>query len=1094
MKKNYVFVYLMFIANLLASGHVLAQESKQLMTEKIFKALTFRSIGPAFMSGRIADVAIHPENNNIMYVAVGSGGVWKTFNAGTTWEPVFDDQVSYSIGCITIDPSNPHVIWVGTGENVGGRHVGYGDGIYRSDDGGRTWKNMGLSASQHISKIIVHPENSNVLWVAAQGPLWNKGDQRGLHKTTDGGITWKKTLGDDQWTGVTDIAIDPRNPDFLYAATWQRHRNVAAYMGGGPGSGIHRSADGGETWEALKSGLPESNMGKIGLAISPQNPDVIYAAIELNRRSGGVYRSDNRGASWKKMSDAVSGATGPHYYQELYASPHQFDKIYLVDVRVQESDDGGKTFKRMNEKYKHSDNHVIAFRKNDPDYMLVGTDGGLYETFDGTKTWRYMANLPVTQFYKLAVDDALPFYNIYGGTQDNSTQGGPSQTDSRHGILNSDWQIILGGDGHQPATEPGNPNIVYAQAQEGELHRVDLTTGEAVYIKPQPRAGEPYERNNWDSPILVSPHAPTRLYFGSQRVWRSDDRGDSWTPISDDLTKNQERLELPIMGKTWGWDATWDFEAMSNYNSITSLAESPLREGLIYAGTDDGLIQVTEDGGENWRKIEVGSLPGVPETAFVNDIKADLFDENTVYIALDNHKFGDLEPYLLKSNNRGKSWTSIRGNLPGRTLVWRLVQDHEKAELFFLATEFGIFFTPDGGKSWIELSGGLPTISFRDLVIQKRENDLVAASFGRGFYILDDYSPLRSISNGALQKESLLFEPAPAIWFSPRRVLGYSEKGSQGATLFTAPNPPFGAVFTYYLKDSLTTKKEAREAKDKKLAKENKNIPFPGWDVLDAEQQQEKPAIVLTIRNTHGKVTRRVNGPAKKGLNRVNWDLRYPPAQAIDPDKVDPEKDDPSGLMVPPGSYTVTLSKVENGKTTVLSEAVPFEVKPLYKGALDGNSFAKTEAYRQEMIALQKSVSALSKTLSNTGKRIQAMQEALSRSYASTGKLDSILYTLKVDLDLLDKKLNGSKSKREVGEKDNPTLRHYYRVAMSGATNGTYGPTTLHRENLGIASAELKEIKAELEDINEVRIPMVEKLLNEAGAPWIEGQDLPEDW
>jgi photosystem II stability/assembly factor-like uncharacterized protein len=364
---------------------------------------------------------------------------------------------------------------VGTGENVGGRHVGYGDGIYRSRDGGAGWTHLGLKESHHVSKIIVHPKYSNIIWVAAQGPLWSKGGARGLYKSTDNGKSWDKVLGDDEWVGVTDIVMDPRNPDWLYAATWQRHRNVAAYMGGGPGSGIHRSIDGGETWEKLSKGLPKSNLGKIGLAISPQQPDVVYAAIELDRRTGAVYRSADRGGSWKKQSEAISGGTGPHYYQELYASPHKFDLIYLMDVRIQVSEDGGKSFRRLEGKHKHVDNHALAFRLDDPDYLLVGTDGGIYESFDLAENWRFIANLPVTQFYKVALDDAEPFYNIYGGTQDNNTQGGPSRTDSVHGIRNSDWFITLFGDGHQPATEPGNPSIVYSEMQQGFLVRVDRT-------------------------------------------------------------------------------------------------------------------------------------------------------------------------------------------------------------------------------------------------------------------------------------------------------------------------------------------------------------------------------------------------------------------------------------------------------------------------------------------------------------------------------------------------------------------------------------------------------------------------------------------
>ena len=439
-------------------------------------AFEFRNVGPAFLSGRIADIVFHPDNDNIWYVAVGSGGVWKTENAGTTWTPLFDEQASYSTGCITLDPQNPATVWVGSGENVGGRHVAYGDGIYRSKDGGKSWENMGLKKSEHISKIIVHPDNSNVVWVAAQGPLWNKGGERGVYKTNNGGKTWKRVLGNSEWTGATDIMIDPRNPQILYAATWDRHRTVAALMGGGPGSGIHKSTDGGETWEELTNGLPQSNMGKIGLAISPQQPDVVYAAIELDRTTGGVYRSADQGASWKKMSDAVSGATGPHYYQELYASPHKFDRLYLMNVRVLTSEDGGKTFVQLKEEKKHSDNHAIVFKKDDPNYIMLGTDAGIYETFDLAENWRYHKNLPLTQYYKVAVNDAKPFYHIFGGTQDNGSSGGPSATDEREGISNKHWYKTLFADGHQSATDPEYNDIVYAETQQGGLHRIDLTT------------------------------------------------------------------------------------------------------------------------------------------------------------------------------------------------------------------------------------------------------------------------------------------------------------------------------------------------------------------------------------------------------------------------------------------------------------------------------------------------------------------------------------------------------------------------------------------------------------------------------------------
>ncbi|MFQ6007307.1 MAG: glycosyl hydrolase, partial [Woeseia sp.] len=465
--------------------------------EKTFEGLAMRSIGPAFMSGRIADIAIHPDNRNYWYVGVGSGGVWKTLNAGTTWQPVFDSEGSYSIGCVTIDPNQPDTVWVGTGENISGRHVGYGDGVYRSLDAGNSWTRMGLEDSEHVGMIRVDPRDSRVVYVAAQGPLWSGGGERGLYKTVDGGETWEKILGGGEYTGVNEVHLDPADPDVMYAVTWQRFRNVAGLMDGGPETGIHKSTDGGYTWRELTEGLPEENMGKTGLAVSPINPNVVYATIELKQRTGGVYRSEDGGETWEKQSDYVAGGTGPHYYQEIFASPHEFDLLYHMDVYLHVSEDGGKTFVKTEYQDKHVDHHALAFDPDDPDYLLVGNDGGVYESFDRGEHWRFAANLPVTQFYKVSVDYDEPFYNIYGGTQDNNTQGGPSRTRNVHGILNSDWFVALGGDGHQPAADPSDPDIVYAQWQQGNLTRFDRRTGESVYIKPQPEQGEPTERFNW---------------------------------------------------------------------------------------------------------------------------------------------------------------------------------------------------------------------------------------------------------------------------------------------------------------------------------------------------------------------------------------------------------------------------------------------------------------------------------------------------------------------------------------------------------------------------------------------------------------------
>ncbi|MCG8467440.1 MAG: glycosyl hydrolase, partial [Gemmatimonadetes bacterium] len=727
--------------------------------------------------------------------------------------------------------------------------------------------------SEHLSRILVDPRDSDVVYVASQGPLWSPGGDRGLFKTTDGGETWTNVLSAGEYTGVTDVVMDPRDPDVLYAATWQRHRTVAALMGGGPESGLHKSTDGGDTWAELTTGLPSGPKGKIGLAISPQDPDIVYAAIETTRTRGGIWMSENRGASWTQMSDEVSAATGPHYYQELYASPHRFGRILLVSSRTRISNDHGATFERMNVNGKHVDDHAIAFQKDDPDYMMVGTDGGIFETFDDMETWRYVRNLPLMQYYKISVDDAEPFYNVFGGTQDNGSNGGPSRTDTSHGIRNADWFKTLGADGHGSATEPGNPDIIYGETQQGGLHRIDRLTGEQVFIQPQAGEGEGFERYNWDAPIEVSPHDPRRIYFASQRVWRTDDRGDSWTAISGDLTRDQERVELPIMGRRQGWDNAWDVGAMSNYNTITSLGESPLVEGLIYAGTDDGLLQVTEDGGRNWRRIEVGSIPGVPATAFVNDIKADLFDEGTVYVALDDHKNGDFRPMLVKSTDRGASWTSIAGDLPDRHLVWRVVQDHVDPDLLFAATEFGVFFTNDGGNRWVEL-GGAPTISFRDITIQRAHEDVVAGSFGRGIFILDDYAPLRDLDAETLAREAALFPVRTAFWYVPRQLAD-----SQGNNDYEADNPPFGAVFTYHLRDGYASLEDQRKEREEALGPDE-DVPFD-WEAIEAELREQGPEVEVVVRDAAGTVIDRVDGPTSAGVHRVAWDLRHSPKNLV---------------------------------------------------------------------------------------------------------------------------------------------------------------------------------------------------------------------
>ena len=1053
----------------------------QTINEDTFSGLKFRNIGPAMTSGRIADIAINPDNENVWYVAVGSGGVWKTTNSGTTWKPIFDKQSSFSIGCVTIDPNNSHTIWVGTGENVGGRHVAIGDGIYVSHDDGTTWKNMGLKNSEHLSKIIVHPENSDIIWAASQGPLWTKGGERGIYKSIDGGKSWKRTLGDSEWVGATDLVIDPNNPDVLYAATWQRQRTVAAYLGGGPGSGLHKSTDGGETWKKLTKGIPKSNLGKIGLTISPFNSDVIYAAIELDRKKGGVFMSKNRGESWSKQSDAVSGGTGPHYYQELIASPHQEGTLYFMNNSALVSKDHGKTFNRMSRSNQHSDSHALVFKKSDPNYLLIGTDGGLYESFDNTKSWKYIRNLPITQYFKIAVDDAKPFYNVYGGTQDNGSHMGPSQTQSSGGITSGDWIKTLGADGAQTATEPGNPNISYGEFQQGVLWRIDKSTRESVFIQPQPQEDDPYERYNWDAPIVVSPHNPTRLYFASQRVWKSENRGDDWTPISKDLTLNQDRITFPMYGKQQSWDNAWDIGAMSNYNTITSLSESPKQEGLIYAGTDDGIIQVTENGGASWRKFSLNSIKGISDIPFVNDVRADLFDANVVYATLDNHKYGDYKPYIIKSTDKGKTWSLINGNLPNKLLIWRLVQDHVKKDLLFAATEYGIYFTYNGGANWVKLKGGVPTISFRDITIQRRENDLVAGSFGRGIFILDDITPIRNFNTSMLSSEATLFPIKTAYWYKQS-----SRVGSQGDAEWIAKNPPFGANFTYYMPKKIKSLKDTRKAKEKKG-----NANFPGWDALEDEANQDGPSIYLIVKDDNGNVVNRVKGTNKKGFNRVNWKLNYPSKSGEKLTAPRPQRNffGGGGIMATPGDYTVTLVKRVDGKTTILQEPKHFKVVPMYDGTLKRKSFDEMNAFREEVYSFQQDLTATNLVMSNSLKLVDAMKRAAYKTSRTSDDLLQKINAVRITLLGIEKELRGNKIKGEIGERSNPTPNDANRIGRMALSN-TYGPTGNHKAALNRAKKQLLGIKSQLQNVTSNVFPTLEQELKKAGAPWIEGQGL----
>ncbi len=1052
-----------------------------------FGGLALRGIGPAVSSGRISDIAVHPTRRDVWYVGVACGGVWKTTNAGTTWTPIFDGEGSYSIGCVAIDERDPLVVWVGSGENNSQRSVGYGDGVYKSVDGGKKWENVGLGESEHIGKILIDPRDSDVVYVAAQGPLWAAGGDRGLYKTADGGKTWKRVLEIDEHTGVSDIVFDPRDPDVLYAAAYQRQRRVWTLIDGGPGSGLHKTTDGGATWRKLENGLPKDEMGRIGLAVSPVNPDVVYAIVEAANKGSGFYRSIDAGGNWEKMGDHVSGS--PQYYQEIVADPKDVDRIYSMDTWMMVTDDGGKNFRKVGEKYKHVDNHALWIDPDDTEHLIAGCDGGLYESFDRGATWSYFDNLPVTQFYKVAVDNAEPFYNVYGGTQDNNTLGGPSRTRTSNGIMNSDWFVTVGGDGFQTQVDPEDPNIVYSQWQYGGLVRFDKRTGETIDIQPQPGKGEPALRWNWDSPLLLSPHSRTRLYFAANRLFRTDDRGDSWRPVSPDLTREIDRNKLEVMGRVWSVDAVAKNANTSFYGNCVALTESPLAEGLIYIGTDDGLVQITEDGGATWRRIE--KFPGVPDLSYVSRLEASRHDADVVFAAFDNHKMGDFKPYVFRSDDRGRTWKSVAGDLPERGSVLALAQDHVIADLLFAGTEFGVFFTVDGGKKWTQLKGGMPVIAVRDLAIQRRENDLVVATFGRGFYILDDYSPLRGVSDALLAKEAVLFPTKPAWMYVPAVPLGLKDKSFQGDGFYTAPNPPFGAIFTYYLKDEIKTRKKARQEAEKEAAKEGGDVFYPTWESLRAEDREEDPAILLTVTDEEGNVVRRLTGPVESGFHRVAWDLRYP---AATPTKVeekphdDPFSEPPAGPLAAPGTYRVALAKRVDGVVTPLAEPVAFTTAPLGAGSLPAPDREALLAFQQKTARLQRAVLGAIEAAGEAKSRIAHVKKALLATPGAAPRLADEARALEARLLDISEALSGDPVRGKRNEPTPPAIADRVQGVVYGHWYATSDATRTHRASYEIAAAEFKETLAALRTLVEVDLARLEADAESAGAPWTPGR------
>ena len=1061
-------------------------EKSSLLNPATYNGLSFRSIGPAVTSGRISDFAVNPGNSAEYYVASSAGGVWKTGNAGTTYNPIFDAQGAYSIGCVELDPTNSNVVWVGSGENNNQRSVSYGDGVYKSENGGKTWKNMGLKNSEHIANIVVDPSNPNTVYVAAYGPVWSDGGDRGVYKSTDGGETWICVKSVSAYTGCNNLIMDPRDPKVLYAAFHQRQRKVFTYIGGGPESALFKSTDGGANWKKLEGGLPSGDLGRIGIDLSPVNPDYVYAVIDANDKKGGIYRSLDRGASWSKMSDTY---TSGNYYQELTCDPKNPNRIFITDTYYKVSDDGGKTVRNLGELNKHIDNHCIWIDPNNTDHLRVGCDGGLYETWDFAKTWEFKHNLPVTQFYKVSTDNALPFYHVHGGTQDNLSLGGPSRSISANGIPNSDWYITSTGDGFETQVDPTNPDLIYAQSQYGGLVRFDRKSGEYLPIQPQAGENEPALRWNWDAPLTISSHSPTRLYIGANKVFRTDDRGNSWRAISPDLSRGEDRNKFEIMGKVWSVDAIAKNGSTDIFGQTTSIAESSLDDNLLWVGTDDGLLWVTRDGGVAWEKMD--KLPGVPERSYVHQVIASQFDKSTAYVCFNHHRYGDFKPYLLKTIDGGKTWKSISSTLPERGSVYTIAEDHVDRNLLFCGTEFGVFFSPDGGENWVQLKSGLPTVAIRDIEIQRRENDLVLATFGRGFYILDDYSPLRNLKQETFEKSANIFPVKDALLFIPNLPLGLRDKGHLGSSHYAASNPAVGAVFSYWLKEDLKTLKAKRQEAEKAKSEKKETVNYPDIEVLRKEDEQPDPYLLFTIMDAAGDVVRHIKTDASAGLKRQNWDFRYNATAHISNRRIVPPDNlftgPDQGHLVLPGQYTVTLQQFEDGVLTPLVGPTAFTVQSLNNATLPATDKKAYLEFCKKVSRLQKAASAVSNIYTELNARLAQMQTAILEMPAPPKDLLKKTFDLRSRLNVLNLQLNGDATRGRREFETTPSINGRVGQIEDGMWSTTSAPTQTFEENYRIAAKQFGPVLEALKVIDR-EMEAIGKEMEFGGAPATSGR------
>ncbi len=912
--------------------------------------LEYRELGPALMGGRISDLAVVESKPQVFFIGTGTGGVWKTTNHGTSWTPLFDDQPTSSIGDVTLDQSNPNLVWVGTGEPQNRQSSGWGNGVYKSIDGGHTWQHMGLDETRHVGRILIHPGNPDVVYVAAVGDLWGPNQERGVFRTRDGGNGWEKVLYIDAHTGAIDLAMDPRDPNTIFAAMYQRQRTGWGFNGGGPGSGLYRTLDGGDTWTELTEGIPAGDKGRIGVDVFRGDGNIVYALIEAEPRSpgqtfrggdnpsrSGLFRSLDRGASWEKMS-----ATNPRpmYYSQVRIDPTNVDRVYVLGTSLMVSDDGGRTFRSDGAQQVHVDHHALWINPADSDHMILGSDGGVAASWDGTKHWRMFDNLALGQFYAISHDMRDPYF-VCGGLQDNDAWCGPSNTRSFHGIRHQDWYEVVYGDGFVTLVDPTDSTIVYSESQGGNMNRYDLNTGEKTPMRPitGPRengdTAKTY-RFNWNSPLHLSPHDPATVYLGANFLMRSRDRGMTWEEVGGlDLTKQIDREELEIMGVP-GADPQMSLnDGIAGYGTLTSFAESPLVPGLLYVGTDDGNLQVSRDDGATWTNV-AGRIPGLPERTYVSRVEPSHHVQGRVYATFDGHRNADYAAYVYVSEDYGQSWSGITDGLPDGWSVNVIVEHHRSPNLLFVGNEVGVFVSVDRGGQWIQLKNNLPTVPVDDIVVHPRDNDLLVGTHGRSAYVLADVTPLEHLSSSMLAEPGRMFPQArPTIMWAQRGDWPF-----QGAT-YSAPNPPRGSLIRYYLRDARDPDGD-RHGGDGGHGGHGEGEDYMHHDDPDYDQGRHHaqhdgddeshgdrhsahrtPDFALTIRDARGAHVRTLKAPSDAGINQVLWDWRLEPP--YDPEEAPGGQGGAvAGPIALPGVYTVSM--VVGGDT--LSSKIEIQADP----------------------------------------------------------------------------------------------------------------------------------------------------------------------